>query len=183
MEKETRAAASFAEHGQNYGGKPLERNGINQYKGHVSQLNTTDIGTPAQWLMEAAASIELDYSKLAHEITNHFKTHVIKRHGDPAKHGAATVTEADFELIPAMVDKPDMAIIGATRWGRFCNVYIKIESGTTYLYFDQVLDSKRNKALRSGTFYKVTRPLTPDEVLKNVSRNDKTDISKAKIFT
>ncbi|MDR0312415.1 MAG: hypothetical protein LBI14_02335 [Treponema sp.] len=162
--------------------EPLERKGINLYKRLVSQLITTDIGMPAQWLIEAAASIGLDYSKLTHEITNHFKTHVIKRHGELTKHGAATVTEADFELIPSIVEKPDMAIIGATRRGIFCNVYIKIESNIAYLYFDQVLDSKRNRALRSGTFYKVTRPLTLDEVLKNVSRNDKTDISKAKIL-
>jgi hypothetical protein len=76
-----------------------------------------------------------------------------------------------------------MAIIGAIRWGNPYNVYIKIEMGITYLYFDEVLNSKRNKALRSATLYKVTRPLTLGEVLKNVTGSDKTDISKAKILT
>jgi hypothetical protein len=60
---------------------------------------------------------------------------------------------------------------------------VRIEDGITYLYFDEVLDSKRNKALRSSTFYKITRPLSLDEVLKNVTRNDRTDVSKAKIMT
>lgn len=145
-------------------------------------IQSTPIGRPAPWLVEAAASIGLDYSALTHEVTDHFKNHSMNRHGDPAKHGRATVTEADFEKIPAIVKNPDMAIIGAKRW-ILCNVYVKIEGGMTWLYFDEVFDSKRNKALRSATLYKVTRPLTLDEVLRNVTRNDKTDILKAKILT
>jgi hypothetical protein len=149
----------------------------------MNELETTKIGSPAPWLIEAAASIGLDYSRLTHEITNHFTNHVINRHGDPAKHGAATVTNTDFNRIPAIVEAPDMAIIGAIRWGNPCNVYVRIDTGITYLYFDEVLNSKRNKALRSATFYKITRPLTLDEILRNVSRNEKTDVSKAKILT
>jgi hypothetical protein len=149
----------------------------------VIPFTKTVIGPPEPWLIEAAASIGLDYSALTHEVTDHFKNHVISRHGNPAKHGAATVTNTDFDKIPAIVKAPDMAIIGALRWGNPYNVYIKIETGMTYLYFDEVLNSKRNKALRSTTLYKVTRPLTLDEVLKNVTGNDKTDVSKAKILT
>ncbi|MDR1618093.1 MAG: hypothetical protein LBS06_03470 [Treponema sp.] len=141
------------------------------------------MGGPEPWLVEAAASIGLDFSGLTHETTNHFKNHVINRHGDPAKHGTATVTDADFAKIPGIVKAPGMAIIGATRRGHSCNVYIKIEAGITYFYFDEVLNSKRNKALRSSTFYKVTKPLSPDEVLKNVTRNNRTDVSKAQILT
>jgi len=59
------------------------------------------------------------------------------------------------------------------------NVYAKIDNGITYLYFEEVLFSRRNKALRGKTFYKITRPLSFDEFLKNISRNKKTDISKA----
>ncbi|GHV74520.1 hypothetical protein AGMMS49940_18220 [Spirochaetia bacterium] len=149
----------------------------------MNQFDKTIIGKPEPWLIEAAAAIGLDFAGLTHETTDHFRNHVINRHGDPAKHGTATVTNLDFDRIPAIVKSPDMAIIGAVRWGNLCNVYIKIEAGITYLYFDEVLDSKRNKALRSSTFYKVTRPLILDEVLKNVARNDKTDISNAKILT
>jgi len=132
--------------------------------------------------MEAAAEIGLDYSELTHEVTDHFKNHVINRHGDPVKHGTATVITTDFEKIPVMVRKPDMAIVGAIRNGFFCNVYIKIEDGVTWHYFDQVLASKRNRSLRSSTLYKVTRPLFLEDVLKNITHNCKTDISKAKIL-
>jgi hypothetical protein len=149
----------------------------------VHPFEVTPLGKPEAWLLDAAVSIGLDYSTLTHEITDHFRNHVINRHGDPVKHGTAMVTNRDFDKIPAIVKAPDMAIIGALRRGNFCNVYIRIEAGITYFYFDEVLNSKRNKALRSSTFYKVTRPLSLREVLKNVTRNDKTDISKAKILT
>jgi hypothetical protein len=146
-------------------------------------FSKTGIGSPAPWLIEAAASIGLDYSRLVHEVTNEFRLHVINRHGDPARHGRATITDVDFGRIPAIVKAPDMAIIGASRQGALCNVYIKIDAGLTCLYFDEVLNSRKNKALRGSTFYKVTRPLSLDEVLNNVTRNDKTDVSNAKILT
>ena len=149
----------------------------------MSHFTKTTIGKPARWLIEAAASTGLDFTGLTHEITNHFRNHVIKRHGDSAKHGGATVTEKDFDRIPGILKTPDMAIIGAVRWRLPCNVYIKIDAGTTYLYFEEILNSNRNKCLRGRTLYKVTRPLSLDEVIKNVVRNDKTDISKAKVFT
>jgi hypothetical protein len=53
----------------------------------------------------------------------------------------------------------------------------------TYLYFEQILNSRKNKALRGSTFYKITRPLTFAGILKNVSRNDKTDITGAGTYT
>jgi hypothetical protein len=149
----------------------------------VQPFQVITLGKPEAWLLEAAASIGLDFSPFAHEITDHFRNHVINRHGDPAKHGTATVINTDFDRIPAIVKTPDMAVVGAIRRGNLCNVYIKIETGMTYLYFDEVLNSKRNKALRSSTFYKITRPLSLDEVLKNTTRNDRTDVSKAKILT
>lgn len=65
--------------------------------------------------------------------------------------------------------------------GRLINVYAKMESEVTYLYFEEILHGRKNKALRGCTFYKVTRPLKLDDVLKNVSRNDKTDITGAKM--
>jgi hypothetical protein len=92
----------------------------------VNFLDITVIGPPEPWLIEAAASIGLDYSAFTHEVTDHFKNHVINRHGNPAKHGAATVTNTDFDRIPAIVKAPDMAIIGAIRQGNPYNDYIKI---------------------------------------------------------
>jgi hypothetical protein len=75
-----------------------------------------------------------------------------------------------------------MAIVGAKRKGRLINVYVKAENGMTYLYFEEILQGRKNRALRGCTFYKITRLLTVDDILKNVTRNDKTNISGAKIY-
>jgi hypothetical protein len=154
----------------------------NWYNKKVKAFIKDTIGAPAQWLITAAAEIGLNVSAFVHEITNQFKNHVINRHGDPALHGAATVTDADFYRIPGIIQAPDMAIIGAKRKQETYIVYAKTAPNMTYLYFEQVLYSRKNKALRGSTFYKVTRALTLDEVLKTVSRNEKTDISGAKIY-
>jgi len=148
----------------------------------VHSLIKSVIGKPEQWLIDASIKIGIDCSGLCHEVTSHFKAHVVKRHGDPEKHGAARVTDADFGKIPTIVKSPSMAIIGASRRGSLYNIYIKIEAGMTFLYFEEILNSNRNKAMRSSTLYKVTRPLSLDEVLKNVTRNNKTDVSKANIL-
>jgi hypothetical protein len=148
-----------------------------------NQFTKNTIGGPAQWLIDAGADIGLSLAHLTHEVTDHFKNHVINKHGDPATNGAATITEADFARIPGIINAPDMAIIGAERKGSRFNVYVKAEAGVTFFYFEEILDSNRNRALRSSTFYKITRPQTLDEVLRNVTRNNKTDVSKAKIWT
>jgi hypothetical protein len=147
----------------------------------VKALDITVTGKPEPWLIEAAVSIGLDFSGLSHETTNHFKTHVMKRHGNPATNGAATITDVDFLRIPAIIKTPDTAIIGAIRRGRLYVIYTKMDAGMTWFYFEQILNSNKNKALRSGTFYKVTRELSLDDILKIVTMNNKTDISKAKI--
>jgi hypothetical protein len=148
----------------------------------VQRFEVTEIGRPEPWLIEAAASVGLDFSGFVHETTNQFRDHVINRHGDPALHGAATVTDEDFSRIPGIIHAPDMAVIGAKRKRALYTVYVKAEAGITYIYFEQILDSRKNKALRGSTFYKVTRLLTLTEVLNNVSRNDKTDVTGAKTY-
>jgi len=148
----------------------------------MSRFEKTTIGKPAQWLIEAAATIGLDYSRLSHETTNELTGHSIKRHGNRDIHGSATITAVDFDRIPEIVKIPDYAVIGAIRKNTLLNAYAKIDNSITYLYFENVLKSRKNKALRGKTLYKVTRPLSFDEFLNNVSRNKKTDISKAGIF-
>jgi len=148
----------------------------------VNSFEQTLIGKPEQWLIETGAIIQIDFSKLVHEITNEFINHSIKRHGDPKIHGGATITTEDFDRIADIVKTPDFAIIGAMRKKTLMNAYAKIDNGITFLYFEEVLISRRNKALRGKTFYKVTRQLSLDEVLEKVSRTGKTDISKAVIF-
>jgi hypothetical protein len=141
-------------------------------------FEVTVIGKPEPWLIEAAASIGRDFAGLTHEVTDHFRNHVKKRHGQ----GATAILETDFEGIPGIVKTPDTAIIGAVREGTLINVYAKRESGTTYLYFEEVLDSNRNRALRSRTFYKIIKPLDQEGFEKIVTMNEKTDISGAKKY-
>ena len=148
----------------------------------MAQFSKTTIGKPEQWLIEAAANIGLDYSKLSHETTNELIDHSIKRHGDRNIHGGATITDSDFLRIPEIVKMPHYAIIGAIRKETLINAYARIHRNITYLYFEEILTGRRNKALRGKTLYKITRPLSFDEFLKNVSRNGKTDISKASIL-
>jgi hypothetical protein len=148
-----------------------------------NEFNRTTIGAPEPWLIEAAASIGLDFAGFRHETTSDFKRHVVKRHGNPALHGRATITEADFTFIPDIVKTPDIAIIRASRKGQLYNIYAKTGSDMTYIYFEQVLNSHRYRVLRGSTFYKVTRPLGMDDIRKIVTRNDKTDLSRAAVVS
>jgi hypothetical protein len=146
-------------------------------------IEVREIGKPVKWLIEAAESIGLAFMGLTHDITNEFINHSMKRHGDPKVHGAAAITEADFENISGIVKTPDHAIIGAIRKEDLINAYAKIDNGITYFYFEKVLISRKNNSLRGKTFYKVTRPLTFSEILRNISSNGKTDIAMARILT
>ena len=148
----------------------------------MSFFTKKEISKPEKWLIETATLIGLDFSDFTHETTNEFYDHSMKRHGDYKTHGAATIINADFERILEIVKSPDYAIVGAIRKESLINVYAKIYDEITYFYFEEILTSRRNKGLRGKTLYKVTRPLSFDEVLKNISRNGKTDISKAKIL-
>jgi hypothetical protein len=83
--------------------------------------------------------------------------------------GALAILDTDFEKIPGIVKVPDMAIIGAIREGAIMNAYAKRDAGRTYLYFDEVLNSTRNRALRSRTFYKIVKPLDMTGLIKGTS--------------
>jgi hypothetical protein len=136
-------------------------------------LITTPVGKPAPWLAAAAAAIGLDYSRLTHAVTSHFKNHAMNRHPD--------IRPEDFEKIPAIITAPDTAIVGALRFGALHNVYVKRTGGATYFYFDEVLDSRKNKLLRGVTLFKNKREKTLEEVIAIVTGNERTDISKSKI--
>ncbi len=142
----------------------------------MSFFNKETIGQPEKWLIEAAASIGLNFSGLIHEITDHFKNHVFKRHGQ----GVLSINEKDFDRIPEIIKTPDLAIIGAIREGALINAYAKMEPGATYIYFDEVLDSKRNKVLRSRTFYKIVKPIDMENFERIVTMNEITDLTKVR---
>ena len=142
----------------------------------MNPFHKTTIGRPKRWLVEAAADVGLDYSELSHEVTNDFKDHVERRHGE----GPLAITDKDFEKIPEIVRKPDLAIIGTLRKGELRNVYVKMEPGVTYLYFDKVLKSNRNRALRGSTFFKIVKPLDMENLERIVNMNGISDLSRAK---
>jgi hypothetical protein len=73
-----------------------------------------------------------------------------------------------------------MAIIGTIREGAIVNAYAKRETGTTYLYFDEVMNSSHNRVLRSRTFYKIVKYLDMAGFEKIVTMNEISDLSKAK---
>jgi hypothetical protein len=154
----------------------LEGNRKNLYKEIVNPFHKTTIGKPKKWLIDAVAEIGIDITGLSHETTNHFKNHVKKRHGQ----GALSISDKDLEKIPAIVKSPDLAIVGTIRDGAIINVYVKMEPRETFLYFDEVLYSNRNKTLRSRTFFIFSKPLDMENLERIVTMNGITDLSRAK---
>jgi hypothetical protein len=142
----------------------------------VNIFNIIVINKPQKWLLDAALSIGLDYSELSHEVTLYFLKHVIKRHNQ----GNLAITEGDYKKLLGILKAPDLAIIGAARGKKIFNAYAKRTDGETYLYFDEVMDSNRNKALRGSTFYKIKKQLDMDSFVRIVTMNGKSDMSKAK---
>ena len=138
-----------------------------------NDLVITTIGKPAIWLIQAANDIGLDYSELTHIQTNHFRNHAIRRH---------KLKLDDFDNIQAIITEPDMAIIGTSRFNIIHNVYVKRIGEYTFIYLDEVLNSRKNKVLRSVTMYKLKREKSLEEVIAIISGNGKTDISQSKII-
>jgi hypothetical protein len=144
----------------------------------------TVIGVPEPWLIEAAASIGLDLTGLTHETTNYFINHGMKRHGNAETEkaqGQLSVTLSDIERIPAIVKAPDCAIIGIKRYGETLIAYSKKFEDWTVIYYEEILNSKKNKALRSRTMFKKMGSVNADKFLKIVTTNVHTDVSTAKM--
>ena len=142
------------------------------------------VGRPKRWLVEAAREAGLDISGLNHEVTNYFIDHSIKRHGNAEterNQGQIPVAVADFDLIPDIVKTPDFAIINIRRNRDTLIAYSKKIERDTVIYYEEVLNSKRNKALRSKTIYKKMGTVKKDTFLKIVSNNAHTDVSQIKM--
>jgi hypothetical protein len=149
----------------------------------VPSFNITAISRPEPWLIEAAASIGLDFAGLTHEVTNYFVNHGIKRHGDAETEkaqGQLPVTLSDIERIPEIVKTPDCAIVGIKRYGETLVAYSKKFENWTMIYYEEVLDSKKNKALRSKTMFKKMGTVSNETFLKIVTTNAHTNVSGAK---
>jgi hypothetical protein len=150
----------------------------------VQHFEVTEIGRPEPWLIEAAASIGLDFSGLTHEITTYFVNHGIKRYGNAETEkaqGQVAVTLADIERIPDIVKSPDCAVIGIKRHEEILIAYSRRFDDGTAIYYEEVLNSKKNKALRSKTFYKKMGTVSSETFLKIVANNAHTDVSGVKV--
>lgn len=150
----------------------------------MNNFKVEKIGKPRKWLIDAAAEIGLDFSRLTHEVTNYFVNHIIKEHssetGERAR-GQLSITVADISRIPDIVKNPDTAIVGITRYGIPLIAYSKKYADSTILYLEEVLNSKRNKVLRGKTMYKKLGTVNRGTFLKIIGNNAKTDMSKIKM--
>jgi len=145
----------------------------------VNQFNKTVIGKPAQWLIEAADSIGLNFSYLDHEITNYFVSHSMKKHGNAKlekARGQVAITSADIDRLPNVIKTPDYAVIGKNRSNEIFIAYSKRFEDGTVIYYEEVLNSNKNKTLRSKTIYKKMGTVSKDSFLKIVANNGRTEI-------
>lgn len=149
-----------------------------------NQLETTPIGPPARWLIEAAADIGIDIAGFAHETTNYFRNHSLKRHGNEKAEqalGQLPVTAADFARLPDIVSSPDCAILGIKRHEEILIAYAKKMGDWTAVYYEEVLNSRKNTALRSKTLFKKKGTVTTEKFINIIANNAHTDLSGVKI--
>jgi len=147
-------------------------------------LKKWNIGKTAQWLVDHAREAGIDIVGFEHKITNFFKNHVLKEHGNLEKEkskGQIAINEDDFEKISDIVENPDHAMIGAKREGKDVLYYVKKMDDGTILYVENIINDKNNKELLGKTMFKREKNVTKDKFKNIVSMNNRTDISKAKI--
>jgi hypothetical protein len=126
----------------------------------------------------------IDVTGFNHEITNDFIRHIINNHSDAKSElsrGNLPIKDVDFEKIPDIISRPTYTVFGAKRDGSQKIVYVKNEVDGSSFYFEEILSGKKNKSLRSNTFYKTNRVLDQSQILKTIEKNHKTDISQAVI--
>jgi hypothetical protein len=140
------------------------------------------IGKATKWLVDHAKDIGIDIDGFEHEITDYFKRHVLKEHGNLEKErakGQIAVNENDFEKISEIVGNPTLVMIGAKRDNKNVIYYVKKMEDVTFLYTEEILFGNKNKGLQSKTMYKRKKDIN-EKIFKNiVSMNKRTDITKA----
>ncbi len=150
------------------------------------KLEKIPIGKVEKWLVDEAKAVGLNIDGYEHEITNEFVNHVMNRHGNKekeAKQGQIAITENDIAEIPNILKSPDYVMIGAKSKGLNVLVYAKKQEDGTTIYFEEVLDGKKNKSLRGKTMYKWKGDVSKENLKIIAANNGKTDISKAKIIS
>jgi hypothetical protein len=148
-----------------------------------NKLLITSIGKPEKWLVEAAAEMSLDISGISHEYTNYFVNHSLNRHGDTKAEmdqGQIPITRADIGLIPEVIKDPNYTAIGIKRHGVTLIAYAKFFTDWTMIYLEEVLNSRKNKALRSATMFKKKGKIGMETFIKILSNNAHTDVTGIK---
>jgi hypothetical protein len=148
-----------------------------------NKLILTPIGKAEQWLIDAAAEINIDISGLTHEISNYFVNHSINRHGGEKTEedqGQLPISHKDMELIPAVIKSPVYTVIGIKRHGARIIAYAKYFEDWTLIYLEEILSSRKNKALRSATMFKKKGLIRQETFIKILSNNAHTDMGGTK---
>ena len=168
---------------------------ILQQKEKLQKMSTSfskiDFGTVEQWQIEEAKDIGLDLSDYKHQLTSEFITHVIKHHGNQiteASRGNVAITKDDLKSINEIITSADRVVYGVTRKeivaGQLIDrqriIYAKNQTDGTSLYFEEVLEGKKNKRLRGKTFFKRNGSIDDNTLLLILGNNKKRDnIEKA----
>jgi hypothetical protein len=148
-----------------------------------NKLILTPIGKPEQWLIEAAAEININVSGLMHEISNYFVNHRINRHGGEKAEedqGQLPISHKDIALIPEVIKAPVYSAIGIKRHGVRIIAYAKYFEDWTLIYLEEILNSRKNKALRSTTMFKKKGLIRQETFINILSNNAHTDMSGIK---
>ena len=129
--------------------KELWDNGSEKEK----RLKKWVIGKPSEWFIKQAKKHGHDIEYKNHVITNDFKNHVIKKHGNPKSEepqGQLAVNEDDFRNLPEVVKNPDKIIVGVlSKKGTKMLHYLKKYNKGTILYAEEEINNK--KELRGKT--------------------------------
>jgi hypothetical protein len=140
-----------------------------------------------KWMVDKVMEVTgIDITGFQHELSNDVIRHFMKNHGDSKKEierGNLPLSSSDLENIPDIIGNPDYVVIGAKRYGFDKVIYAKNGTDGTTLYFEELLVGNKNKSLRSNTIYKTNKVLNENDVLDNIKRNAKTDMSNATKIT
>jgi hypothetical protein len=79
------------------------------------------------------------------------------------------------------VKSPDCAVIGIKRHGETLIAYSRRFNDGTAIYYEKVLNSKKNKALRSKTLYRKMGTVSSEAFLKIVANNAHPGVSGIKM--
>ena len=140
-------------------------------------------GKVTQDFVNVAKECGFDFTDYNHETTNYFETHVIKEHGKGNENDPANIPieTSDFDKIQEIINEPDFIAFGVKRDGEDRVIYAKSYPDNTTLYFEEILDGKKNKKLRGKTMFKRAEKVDSEKLKTLLKSNKKNDISGIKI--